>query len=843
MSLSLVFARRELRAGLSGFYVFIACLILGVAGIAGVQSLSRGLAESLRHDGRYILGGDLAFRTIYKPPTPEQMAYIRKLGSVSTVEQVRAMARRGDEGKATLVELKGVDKPYPLYGQMKLADDAGHPLTQTVQDLLKDNGALAEKELLPRLNLHVGDKIRIGTGTFTLRGVIAKEPDRISVESYSLAPRLMIGDDAFAKIGMTGEGSQVYYDTRVSVPNANDQAALKKLAAAAEKQFPKAAWKIRDCFNASPRIGELINRLAFFLTLIGLTTLLVGGVGISNAVRGYLDVRLSHIATLKCLGATGEFVFRVFLLQIMALAAFAVAAGLGLGAWGAAIAGKLLTARLSVSETAGIYPDALVISAVFGLLTAFCFSLWPLGKAVRVSPAELFRDAVVPGAGRPDSTVTLGVIVSAGLLALLAVATASDPLFALWFAFASAAVFAVFSLYATGLKKLLRRVKLPGRPLLRMAVANLHRPGNTSSSIILSLGLGLTVLSAVALIQFNFSRLISDDLSQDAPSFFFVDIPPQQRDDFVKLLQSYPEMRDLRMTPSFRGRISAVNGVEAEKALVDKGHDWVIRSDRGFTYTSTLPAHSKITEGDWWPADYKGPPLISISTDVAKAFHIGVGDSLTLTVLGMDITAKVANVREIDWASFTMNFAVTFAPGALDGAPATWLATVILRPQDEEAAQTKVAKEFPGITAVRVKDALETAGTIIAAIAQAVRIAAGVTLLAGSLVLAGGVAASRRRHVYDAVVLKVLGAGRRRILAVFLLEYGLTGVITVLIAAVLGTICGWAMLHYIMDMPWKFSVRPLIAVAVLSLGITLLAGFSGTWAALRHKPAAYLRAQ
>jgi putative ABC transport system permease protein len=297
------------------------------------------------------------------------------------------------------------------------------------------------------------------------------------------------------------------------------------------------------------------------------------------------------------------------------------------------------------------------------------------------------------------------------------------------------------------------------------------------------------------------------------------------------------------MTPSFRGRITEVNGVDAEKALVDKNHDWVIRTDRGFTYTATLPAHSKVVAGEWWPADYKGPPLVSIATDVAKAFNIGPGDNLTLNVLGIDITAKVANVREIEWASFTMNFAVTFSPGALEGAPATWLATAILPPGEEEAAQTKLSQEFPGMTVVRVKEALETAGVIVEAVGQAIRIAAGVTLLAGSLVLAGGIAASRRRHVYDAVVLKVLGARRRRILATFLLEYGIMGAVTVFVAGALGTASSWAMLRFVMDMPWKFSFGPLVSVFALCLSVTLLAGFSGTWRALRQKPAPFLRAQ
>jgi putative ABC transport system permease protein len=846
LALSFRFARRELRAGLAGFYVFLACLVLGVGAIAGVQSLSKSLVDSLRHDGRYILGGDLAFRSLYARPPEAQIAAIRHLGNVSEVAHVRGMARRADEAQATMIELKAVDAAYPLYGAMQLEDAAGQPLDNLPSLLAPRDGrpgAVVEKSLLSRLGIAAGDMLRVGEGEFEVRGIIRKEPDRISVETYSFAPRVMIPLSAFVATGLGAAGSQVYYTQRVALPQAESRAGLAAIEKRLEKEFPEARWRVRNSFKASPRIEEYIDRLAFFLTLISLTTLLVGGVGISNAVRGYLDSRLSDIATLKCLGASGRFVFRLYMLQILALSALGIALGLILGAAGAKAAGKLLTARLVVTDLSNVYPEALLLAAGFGLLTAIAFSLWPVGRAVKTAPNALFRDRILPGGQRPSRAVRLGAIVAAELLALLAVATASDPIFALWFAVGAAAAFAVFWSYAAALKSLLRRLRLKGRPLLRMAVANLHRPGNAATSIVLSLGIGLTVLSAVALVEYNFSRLVAEDLGEDAPSFFFLDIPPDGKEAFVKMMHSFPGMRDLVITPSFRGRIAKVNGVPAEQALVDKSQDWVIRSDRGFTYTSDLPRHSRITAGGWWPKEYKGPPIVSIASDVARAFDIGPGDTLTLSVLGLDIDARVANVRDIEWTSFTMNFAVTFAPGPLDDAPATWLATAILDPGEEEAAQARLAREFPGVTAVRVREALETAGTVVEAVAQAIRIGAGVTLLAGSLVMAGGVAAARRRHVYDAVVLKVLGAEKRRIMATFLLEYGIMGGMTVLIAAALGTLASFGMLLKLTALHWKFSALPLLSVAGLCLGVALLAGFSGTWRALRQKPAAYLRAQ
>lgn len=852
--LSLKYARRELRSGLGGFYIFLACLVLGVAAIAAVRSLSLGMVESLHYDGRYILGGDIALRTIYEPATQEQLAFLKKeMGPTTVVMETRAMARRTDEEKATLVELKAVDVFYPLYGEMEIVDGAGKPVETPVQDLLValhnadgteiigEWGALIEKELLGRLGLSFGDFIHVGNMKFQIRGIIAREPDRVGSIQFSLAPRIMISSMIFDATGLSTKGNQVYYDQRIYMPYIK----TPEMLAAAQKKitdaFPDANWRGRNFYNASPQIERWIDRLAMFLGLIGLTTLLVGGVGISNAVRAYLDAKLSAIATLKCLGASGKFAFSVYIAQILFLAALGILGGLALGAAIARSAGHFLTAHLSLSDKVGVYPEALGLAALFGLLTTLAFSFWPLGRAIRVSPADLFRDAVVQDNKRPSASVMLGVLIFTQLLILLAITSSSDQRFAVWFTGGTLAALVLFYSYAALLKALLARLRLPTGPELRMAMANLHRPGNVSSSIILSLGLGLTVLVAIALVEFNFSRLLKSDLAQDAPSFFFLDIQPAQKDAFTALMAKQPTARKLQMTPSLRGRIVSVNGVPSQQALVDQQEAWVIRSDRGFTYTGTLPPYSRITAGEWWPADYQGPPRVSIATAVARAFDIGVGATLTVNILGRDVTATVANVREIDWASFTMNFAVTFAPGALEDFPAGYLSTVIIDPDSEEAMQAAIARDFPNVTSVRVKEALAAAEIMIRAISQAVRMSAGVTLAAGLLVLAGGIAAARRRHIYDAIILKVLGAGRRRILKTFLLEYALLGSVTVFIAAVLGTIAAFGVLHYIMNIGWSFSAPAIAIVVVLCLSVTVTAGYAGTWYALRRKPAPYLR--
>lgn len=841
--LSLTYARRELRAGLKGLYVFVACLALGVAAIAAVQSLSHGLGESLQRDGRVILGGDIALRTVYTPAPPEQVKFLReKVGPVSAVIETRAMARTADE-RTTLVELKAVDPFYPLYGRITVDGYAG-PLQNLLLPQTPDGddwGALVEKEVLTRLDLKLGDIVQVGDKKFILRGVISAEPDRVGSMRFSLAPRLMISGAAFADTGLSGVGAQVYYDYRVVLPGARSFDDVRAAKTRIEAAFPGAAWRGRDFLSAAPQMERMIGRLTLFLTLIGLSTLLIGGVGVSNAVRGVLDSRAAHIATLKCLGASEPFIFRVYLLMILALSLLGVALGLVLGAGGARVAQVFLTARLALSDQAALYPGALALAGGFGLLTALSFSLWSLGRAARVPATALFRDLVSPAPGRPALSIIISIIICAQALALLAVLSASEQWIVVWFSAAALGVFAVFRGYAWGVSTLAARIRAVRRPTMRLALANLHRPGNLTASVVLSLGVGLTVLVAAALVQSGFIRLLRDDMAADAPSFFFLDIAPGQQDAFRDLVTSFPTARGLVMTPSLRGRIVRVNGRRAEEMLVDKNESWVVNADRGFTYAAALPAHSNIVAGQWWAENYSGPPLVSIATNVARAFNIGPGAELTVNILGGDVTATVANVREVDWSSFTMNFAVTFSPGVLENAPANYLATVIVDKSREEELQTAVSRAFRAVTSVRVGDALAQAQVFVRAIGQAVALAASVTLVAGTLVLAGGIAAARRRHAYDAVVLKVLGATRARILSVFLVEYGLLGALTALLAAVLGTVCAYAVQVYALRLRWTFDPAALALVTAFCLVVTLAAGIFGALRALREKPAAYLR--
>lgn len=838
LRLALTFARRELRGGLRGFRIFLACLTLGVGAIATVQSVSFGIMDSLRSDGRAILGGDVALRLLYREAGPEQVAWLERQGTLVTSAEMRAMARDPeDAGNAALVELKSVSAAYPLYGTFTLADGPAD-----IQSVLAERngvwGAVIEDTLATRMDLETGDRLAVGDATVEIRGIIGREPDRAGSGSFSLGPRLMIADGALKTTGLVQQGSLITWSYLVRLNAPGDHTSFR---AAVKEAFPDAGWRIRDYTNAAPQLARFVDRLTLFLTLVGLTALLVGGVGVGNAVRSYLETKTATIATLKCLGARGGLIFEAYLIQILALASVGIALGLVIGALAPVMAGRALADLLPVTARIGVYPGALAIAAAFGLLTALAFSLWPLGRAREVPAAALFRDAVAPSRSRPRPIYVVLMVLSGLGLAALAVGTADTKVFAAAFVSGSALTLGAFWAAGWLVTKAAARMGRPRRPVLRLAIANIHRPGNPTGAVVLSLGLGLTVLVAIALIEGNFRLAVKETIPADAPAFFFVDIQPDQRADFNRTVLSVPGTSDLDEVPQLRGRVSTVNGKPAEQAIVNREHAWVLNGDRGVTYQAEAPADDAVVAGAWWPADYAGPPKLAIYKDIADAFAIGPGDRMAINILGRDVEAEVAVVRDIDFSTVGINFTLVFSPGVLEGAPQTWLATVRTTPEAELAVQRAVTQRFSNITVVRVKEALETVNGILGNIGLAVRVTAAVTLVAGTLVLAGAIAAGHRRRVYDSVVLKVLGATRSTVARAFLLEYGLLGLITAAIAGVLGTLTAWAVLTQVMELEFTFLPSVVALTTLLCTAITLGLGFAGTWRALGQPAAPLLR--
>ncbi|MGO9785406.1 MAG: ABC transporter permease [Stellaceae bacterium] len=834
MILALRLARRELRGGLTGFQIFLACLALGVAVIAGVGSLSAALDASLRNDARALLGGDVDFHLFHRPASPAERAYLARAGTVSEADDMRAMARTEDGGARSLIQLKAVDGSYPLYGDVTL--DPPQSLADALALRGGHWGAVAEAGLFQKLGLKPGDLIRIGEGEFQLRAILVHEPDALS-GTFDLGPKVTLALPALPSTGLLQPGALVGYGYRVKLPAGSDE---KDFAARAKADLPDAAWRIRGFADAAPSLQRLLDRLTVFLTLVGLTALLVGGVGIGNAVRAYLNEKLPSIAALKCLGAPRRLVFACYLLQILALAGAGIALGVVLGAAAPFIVAPFLPASLPVGPLLGVYWQPLTLAALDGLLATLAFALWPLGIACEVRAASLFRLLVEPPNRAPPAWIIVAIALSGLGLAALAVLTAPERVTSLWFVAGAAGALLAFQLLARLLMALARTLR-PRRASLRLALANLHRPGAPTSGVVASLGLGLAVLVAIVLVRGDVAAEIGESLPQRAPSFFFIDIQPDQVKDFDRLLAAMPGVEEIARVPSLRGRIDKLNGVPVEQAHIAPEAQWAVRSERGLTYAALPPAGSRVVEGRWWPEDYRGPPLVSLDANLARGMNLKPGDTMTLNVLGRELTTTISNLREIDWTSLGLNFAIVLSPGSLDGAPQTHIATARTAPERETALEVAVTDRFPNVSAIDVRDVLTQLSAIVDAIARAMSAAAAIAIAAGVLVLAGAIAAGRKRRIYEAVLLKVLGAERKSVLKGFIWEYGLLGLAAAALAGFIGTLMAYVTLTQIMHASWQFLVLPVVATLALAELAILGLGWLGTARALAAKAALYLR--
>jgi putative ABC transport system permease protein len=827
-------AGRELRGGIRGLRVFLACLVLGVGAVAGIGSLTASVAAGISHNARALLGGDVEAVFANRPATMAERAFLEASGNLSEIASLRAMARRPAGPGQTLISLKAVDKAYPLYGRIQLSPAQG--LSVALGRQRGAFGAAVDRQIIDRLGLGLGDSLAIGRAVLQIRAVIRHEPDAVE-SGFALGPRVMISTAALAATGLLQPGVLVTYHYRVQLPPG---VAAARWVAQARAAFPEAGWQIRSFAQASPALRQLIDRVGLYLSLVGLTTLLVGGVGIGNAVGFHIAGKIATIATLKCLGASNRLVAAVFWVEILALAAAGIAVGLMVGGLASLAAASMLGNVLPVAARFGLYPQPLALAAFYGLLTTLVFSLWPLARVGHVPAAALFRN-MIAAPGRRVSPSVIGATALAALALAVAVAAGTPQHgVALWFVAAAAGAFTLFGAAGMAVIAAAGRFGRARRPMLRLAFANLHRPGAATLPVMLSLGLGLTVLVAIALVEGNLRHEVERRIPAAAPAFFFIDIQPDELAGFAAIVHHVPDARFVEV-PMLRGRITRLNGVPVERAAVMPDAKWALDSDRGLTYAATLPVGSRLVAGRWWPADYRGPPLVSFDADLARGMRLKVGDTLSVNLLGREITARIANLRAIDWQRLGINFAMVFAPGTLENAPQTHLAAVYLPAGEEDLLVRRVTREFPNISAIPVREALAAIDGILGRIGTAVRLTALFALAAGALVLGGAIAAGHHRRVYDAVVLKVLGATRGAIIGGYLIEHGLLGALAALVAGTLGTVAAFLVVTRLWRTDWVFLPAPLLWTVASATLLALVLGFAGTWRALGTKPASYLR--
>lgn len=841
MKIALRIARRELRGGLAGFGIFLACLALGVATIAAVGSVRVSIQQGLTREGAVILGGDAEMSFVYRFASDIERAWMdARAVQVSETVDFRSMVVV-DQNDGTvergLTQIRGIDDVYPIYGSVQLIPDI--PLPQALAGTTYP-GAVMQPLLIDRLALKIGDTFRLGTQTFELTAALMGEPDAAS-GGFGLGPRTLVTLEALGGSGLLQPGTLFDSQYRLQLPMGTN---LEQAEAEALGLFRDTGLRWRDARNGAPGVQRFVDRIGAFLVLVGLAGLAVGGVGVSSAIRAYLDSKTGVIAILKTLGAEGRTIFAAYFIQIGILTLLGVAIGLTLGVAAPLAVAPLIQAQLPVSAAFGFHPAPLIEAAIYGILTALIFTLWPLARTEQVRAAALFRDA--SGPVRSSPRLLYWFIIAGLIAALIGAAAWFSGVPNLAFATAGGILGSLFLLVLAALatrwaaRRLSRSKALRGKTALRLALGSVGGPRSDAVSVILSLGLGLTVLAAVGQIDSNLRSAIERDLPEVAPSFFFVDIQNDQLAGFLERVENDPEVSRVQTAPMLRGIITRINDRPAREVAADH---WVLQGDRGVTYTTTAPPAAEIIAGEWWPDDYDGPPVAAFAAHEAEEIGLTIGDTLTVNILGRDITATIVALREVDFSNAGIGFILTLSANALEGAPHTNIATVYATEAAEAPILRDVANAAPNITAIRVRDAINLVSDALSSLAAATSYGAAITLLTGFIVLIGAAAAGERARVYEAAVLKTIGASRARILGSFALRSAILGAAAGLVAIFAGALGSWAVITFVMETTYAFEPISALAIVIGGALATLVSGLAFAWRPLAARPAQILRAR
>ncbi|HBP59438.1 MAG TPA: ABC transporter permease [Alphaproteobacteria bacterium] len=823
-------ARREIRGSVARFRVFLGALLLGVAAIGTVGSVAEAMRDGIAGNARLLLGGDVELRSLYMPTPDDLIETAAQYGALSRTMTMRAMLQV--DGERRLVALKAVDAAWPMVGSAALA--GGGDLAPAIAP----GKIVIDPKLARGLDLAPGSMVRIGDVDLEVSDTLAYEPDR-SVSFVTFGPRVLMSLASLEATGLMQPGAMITYRTRLLLPdNADRGAAIASIKTAAAN----GPVRVRDLMDAAPGFDVFIDRTEVFLVLVGLTALLIGGLGVAGAVRAWLGSRMPVIATLKCLGAPARLIFRIYLIQVMLIAGLGVCLGVLVAAIAPIFAIDLLSSYVTVPISVAVYPLPLVVAAGFGMATSFLFALWPLAKAEEVRAANLFRRLNSMPGGRPKPRYL--VIAAAAFLALsgLALVATRDLQLTLIFIFGSLATILLLGGLGELLLRVMRKVPAPRYVPGRLALSAITRPGSPVRAIVIAFGLGLSVLVTVALSQANIGRQIDTRVAEDAPAWFFIDIQPDQIDRFISITSDTQGVTSVSKTPMLRGRVTSLGGTPAEEFDMKGASAWVLRGDRALTWSATPPDSGEIIAGEWWPADYAGPPLASMSEEEARELGVWIGDSVTFNVLGRSISAEITNIRAVEWESFSINFVFVLSPGLLEAAPHSWMASTRVENDDAAiAVDRNVAAAFSNISAISVREAVATAQRVIGLLGAAVQLTALVTLVAGIAVLAGTVASTEAQRLADSVILKVLGATRVSIAIAWFLEYALLGMLAAMAAAVIGSIASWGLIEGFLDSDFELDFTLVLMTTMAGAAATAMLGLAGAVRTLGRKPAPLLR--
>jgi len=836
MALAFRFAWRELRSGVAGFRIFLACLALGVAAVAAAGSTAEAFRQGLASQAREILGGDIVFNVDQRRFNARERDAFARLGPVAYTVRANGMAETAS-GERRLVDMRGVDAAYPLVGKVEVA---AAPSLKAALDRHDSDaaGAVVEQTLLDRLHLKLGDRFTVGGVTLVATGVLVSEPDRIG-RGFALGPRVLTRLETVERAGLLGSGGLFGAAARVALPAGADP---KATIAAFRKQFPKADIDARDRSQAAAGAGRLIDQLEYFLGFIGLASLIAGGLGVGGAVSAYLEGRKPSIATLKALGAEGRLIRDVYLIQVGALAALGVGIGLAVGAVTPLLIGAFAADKLPIPALFAVYPLPLLKAGAFGLLAAAAFSLAPLARARSTPPSALYRQELSGRVGWGPEAIGAGL--SALALAALAIITAPTKAAAAGMIAGTVVAFGLLWLLGLGAASAAGRLRGLSGGSVRLGLANLSGPRSAARTASPAIGLGIALLSAVVLIQSSLLGQITNVAPKTAPSMVFTEIPHDKIpafDTVVARVMNKPGPDRYRRLPLLTGRVTRLKGRPLDMDAIDPGARWAYDKDLAMSALPTAPDDANTVAGRWWPAGYAGPPQAALSEVAAKGAHLKVGDTITVQLLGREIDLKVAVIRKVEAAGFGSNFALILNEAAIAGANPRNIAIARATREEERALTLALGDGFREVNVISVREQLEAAAELFDRLALAIRGAAAVAGIAGLLVLAGAIAAGVRQRSREAAILKVLGGSHAQIVAAYLIEYGLVGAIAGAAGVALGALGAWPIVSLVFEATWSVDWGGVLLLLAGTSGLAALGGLAAALKALSERPAAALR--
>lgn len=832
LSIAARIARRELRGGFRSFWLFCLCLTLGVGAIALVQSVSRAALDGIYENGREILGGDISLDRRYTPPPEDAQTLARSSGKVSQSLTTSAFVSTV-AGEVATVMLKAVDNAWPLYGKPDLSPALSLDKALEFKHVNGIWGAVVHPALLQRLNVKVGDRLKLNDTTLEIRAELISEPDIASERGFPIGPRVLISQDAFAASGLLVEGSLMRWKTRIAVQDESTRGQeLAPLLAKFKDLAHDQDWSVQSFENAAPRVSGVIKRMTVFLSLVSLAALIVGGIGMSDAVRAFLDGRLRTLSILKFIGATHETVVLSCLLQIIFMAVISIVLGLIFGILGQNAAAILLGNALTFKLGTSIQAEPLLLAAAMGGLVTAIFALWPLGRLRHARAADVFQAAISPLSGLPSWRVLLCVCICTLSLVALIIFSAQDRYFAALFSLGAICLLFVYWLAATAALKLMGLLPPFGSAVNRLGIGNLRRHRNAAVMVIQSLGLGLTVLTGIILVERNISDQITSGIPTGAPSFFFLNVQAHEEQVLQDLIDETPNANLTASAKTLSGRLIRVNGADA-KTTLKSNDEWLVRGDRMVSFSATQPSSTEMVEGEWWPENYEGPPLVSVSNDIIEGFGVGIGDTVTLRVLGREITAKIANVRNVEWGrQMKLDFVFVYSPNTFYGAPYQILATAHTALEVESTLLRKVARDLPSVTMIRLRETLEAVNALVGKVSLAVKSIASLVIFSSIVVLGGAIAASHRQRLYETVLFKTLGLTRRQLVKAYLIEYGIIAFLAASVALFAGGLVSWWIVENILGSNWQFFFSTAFGTVFISTCVVVGFGFLEAWRTL-----------